>query len=289
MFPSKHAARSEFILSMLIFGTLGLFVRWIPLSSAAIAFFRALIGALFLVVTQLVRRQSFAWQSIRHNALRLMVSGALIGFNWILLFESYRYTTIAVATLCYYLAPVFVMIAAPMVLHERWTRRKAICMVAALIGMVLVSGVLQGNAASASAYRGILLAVGAALLYAGVILLNKRMTDIAPIDMTFVQLTMAGLVVLPYACAAGWGTWSLRGGLLLLVVGVIHTGFAYRMYFSSVQALDAHTVSILSYLDPISAVLLSALFLREPLTVWTIAGGALIIGAVISARPASKS
>lgn len=289
MFPSKHAAHSEFILSMLIFGTLGLFVRWIPLSSAAIAFFRALIGALFLVVTQLVRRQSFAWQSIRRNALRLMISGALIGFNWILLFESYRYTTIAVATLCYYLAPVFVMIAAPMVLHERWTRRKAICMVAALIGMVLVSGVLKGSAASASAYRGILLAVGAALLYAGVILLNKRMTDIAPIDMTFVQLTMAGLVVLPYARATGWGTWSLRGGLLLLVVGVIHTGFAYRMYFSSVQALDAHTVSILSYLDPISAVLLSALFLHEPLTVWTIAGGALITGAVISARPASKS
>ena len=281
MSSNVRAARGKLTASMLIFGTIGLFVRWIPLPSASIAFARALIGALFLAAVQLIRHQPFAWADIRRNIVRLLISGVLMGFNWILLFESYRYTTVAVATLCYYLAPVFVLMAAPLLLHEHWTRRKTLCIAAALAGMVLVSGVLQGGSGGAAQYRGILLAIGAAVLYAGVILLNKRMHGISPVDVTFVQLIVAGATVLPYACISGWGMCDLRGALLLAVVGMVHTGFAYHMYFSSVQALDAHTVSILSYLDPISAVLLSAIFLHEPLTVRTIAGGILIIGAAI--------
>ena len=131
MSSNVRAARGKLTASMLIFGTIGLFVRWIPLPSASIAFARALIGALFLAAVQLIRRQPFAWADIRRNIVRLLISGVLMGFNWILLFESYRYTTVAVATLCYYLAPVFVLMAAPLLLHEHWTRRKALCIAAA--------------------------------------------------------------------------------------------------------------------------------------------------------------
>lgn len=263
---------------MTIFGTIGLLVRWIPLPSAAIAMVRGLVGILFLLLVMGLLRRRPDWGAIRRNLPMLLLSGGAIGLNWVLLFESYRHTTVAVATLCYYMAPMLVLLAAPVVLKEVLTRRKVLCMACAFVGMALVSGTGAG-----ATLTGVLLGLGAAVLYASVLLMNRRLQGLSAWDMTILQLGMAALVVAPYALLTGgldaMGQLSPTGWLLLAVAGVVHTGVAYALFFYGVQGMKASAAAIWSYLDPVVAIVLSALVLQEPMTPAAGIGAAMILGA----------
>ena len=288
----NRGAMGALILSMLIFGTIGILRRYIPLPSGALAFIRGAIGALFLLALGAVRGRKADISAIRRNAPVLCLSGACIGFNWILLFEAYNYTTVATATLCYYMAPVIVMLLSPIVLRERLTPRKIACIAAAIAGVVLVSGVTDAGFRLAE-LKGALLALGAAVLYACVILMNKKLSRIGAEDRTMVQLIAAAIVVAPYSLIAesiSFAELDWLAVVLTLVAGVVHTGFAYAMYFGSIEKLKAQTVALLSYIDPVFAVILSALMLSEPLGAagWT--GALLVIGAMmLSELPVGKS
>lgn len=278
--------------AMGIFGTIGIFVKYIPLPSATIAFARGLLGVFFLALTMLVTRQKPAWSAIRKNLLLLVVSGCAIGINWVLLFESYRYTTVAVSTICYYLAPLFLILMSPL-LGERLTGKKMLCVAAAFGGMVLLSGVTEGEAITADQGLGILLATGAAIFYATVMLLNKKCSPIPAYDKTVVQLGSAALVILPYLLLTdgmGFAELPPLGWVMLAIVGVVHTGFAYALYFGSIKGLPAHTIAIFSYLDPVLAVILSAVVLQESLSIAGILGAVLILGsALCSELPERKN
>lgn len=282
-------AKLKLIVSMLIFGTIGIFVRYIGLPSSVIAVCRGYVGMLFLAVVLLVQRKKPDLKAIRDNLVLLVVSGGLIGMNWIALFEAYNYTTVTTATLCYYFAPVFVTLASPFVLREKLTTKKLLCVAVALFGMVFVSGVLEGGI---SGLRGILYGVTAAVLYASVILLNKRMRPIPAFDKTLIQLGMAATVALPYVLGTvdmGQLAPAPLALVLLLVVGVIHTGVAYTMYFSSMSEIPAQTVALFSYIDPVSAIFLSAIFLKEPLTLFGCIGAVLVLGStLVSELPERK-
>lgn len=297
------AAKGQVIAAMLLFGTIGVFVRGINLPSATVALVRGAVGTLFLLLvvllrgkfaretrqdadgptSALVRSKGLDVPAIRENLVRLCISGAMIGFNWILLFEAYRYTTVATATLCYYLAPTLVVLLSPAILGEKLTAKRILCAVVALIGMIPVSGVLQTGGIDAAQIRGVLCGIGAAALYAGVILMNKRLGSVPAMDRTIVQLGSAALVLLPYVLMTGELSALLAAPIkslvLLMVVAILHTGIAYAMYFGALKVLPAQTAAILSYLDPVTAVLLSALLLGEPLGIMGIIGAVLILGA----------
>ncbi|MBR5559571.1 MAG: EamA family transporter [Oscillospiraceae bacterium] len=279
-------------LSMFIFGTIGIFVRYIPLPSSLIALVRSVVGLLFLVAVTLIKGSGFSLASIKSKLPVLALSGVLMGFNWILLFEAYRYTTVATATLCYYLAPVFLILASPIVLKEKLTAKKLLCAAVALAGMIFVSGVMQAGFSGVQELKGVLLGISAALLYASVVLLNKRSGNVPPINRTMVQMAAAAVVLLPYVLLTeniSALQSDSRGLILLLVVGIVHTGFAYLLYFGSMNDLKAHTLAIFSYIDPIVAILLSALVLGEPLGPGGIIGAVLILGsAFISELPDKK-
>jgi len=282
-------ARLSLISSMVIFGTIGLFVRYIPLPSSVIACVRGFIGMLFLLLVMAIRRKKLDLASIRKNGLVLFFSGIALGANWILLFQAYRYTTVATATLCYYLAPMIILLVSPLVLRERLTLRKLVCVVVALAGMVCISGVLDSGIPSPGELTGILLGLGAAALYATVVLLNKKTTGIPSNDRTIVQLGISAIVVFPYILLTE-DVASLQFSpltiTLLLVVAVIHTGIAYALYFSSLKTLPAQTAAIFSYIDPIVAILLSALLLKEHMGLSGVIGAVLILGsALISELP----
>ena len=283
-----NRAKSSFLSAMLIFGTVGIFVRQIPLSSAAVAFFRGVMGVVFLLLVMTLAKKRPQKQIIRENLWVLLLSGAAIGGNWVLLFESYRHTTIATATICYYLAPVFVVLASPL-LGERLTGKKLILPGVALLGLVFVSGVLQGGI---SGGRGIILASGAAMLYASVMMLNRKLKSISAYDKTVIQLGVAAAVVLPYALLTGgfdMSAMTVAGFVPLLIVGIVHTGFAYWLYFGALGQLPSQTVALFSYLDPVIAIILSALLLREPLGWQGIVGAVLILGsALYSELPEQK-
>ncbi len=286
------SAKLQLVSSMVIFGTIGLFVRHIPLPSSVIAFVRGLIGMIFLLLVLAVQRKKPDLSAVGKRWPLLLLSGAALGANWILLFEAYRHTTVAISTLCYYLAPMFIILVSPLVLREKLTARKLICVLVSLAGMVCVSGVLTGSMPTIDELTGILLGVAAAALYATVVLLNKTLPGISGNDRTVVQLGISAVVVLPYILLTEQvGTLQLdtKGIVLLLVVAIVHTGIAYALYFNSMERLQAHTLAIFSYIDPIAAILLSALLLKEPLG-WTgVVGAVLILGsAVVSELPGKK-
>ncbi len=281
---SVTRAKLELILSMTIFGTIGIFVRQIGLPSSVIALARGGIGAAFLLILLRCRRIPPDRAAIRRRWKPLILSGMLMSFNWIALFESYHYTTVATATLCYYMAPVFVTLASPLLFREKLTGRKLLCVLAALAGMVFVSGVPQSGLPEPAELRGILLALGSALLYAGIILINKYLTDVPAYDRTILQLAAAAAVMVPYILLRedlSALTLTPLGALLLLVVATLHTGWCYALYFGAIARLTAQTAALLSYIDPIVAVLLSALLLKEPLGWSGALGAALVLGSTL--------
>lgn len=269
---------------MCIFSTIGIVRKYIPFPSSIVALARAVIGAGFLLIVIGFRKKPVRMPAGRKNLILLLISGFALGMNWILLFESYNYTTVATATLCYYFAPILVILASPLVLGEKLTLRKGICAAAALIGMVLVSGVTDGTQGGLQDWKGILFGLGAAVLYACVVLLNRKIDPMDAFDKAFAQLAIAAVTLLPYVFL----TEELSalqiapdGWILLAVAGIVHTGIAYSLYFKSISHLPAQTSALLSYIDPIFAVLLSVLVLKESMSIAAFIGAAMILGAAI--------
>ena len=287
MKTQNHLQLFSLILSMVIFGTIGLFRKYIPLPSAVLACARGFMGSAFLLLLNRARGSSFSFKAVSGHTAGLIISGALIGFNWILLFEAYNYTTVAIATLCYYLQPVIVIALSPLVLRERITTKKVICILLSLLGMVLVSGIRPGDSPAGGNLYGILLGLGAAMLYASVVLMNKKIAGVPVYEKTILQLFSASAVLVPYLAVSGsLQMYHLEAGpvLALLTVGLLHTGIAYALYFWSVERLPAQTSALFSYIDPVTAVLLSALLLHEPMTLPAAAGAVLILGSAIASE-----
>ena len=286
-------SKIKLISSMLIFGTIGIFVKYIPLPSSVIALARGVIGTLFLLIVALLSRKKLSFAGAKRHLLLLFISGALVGFNWIFLFESYNYTTVAVSTLCYYMQPTFVIIASAFIFKERITLRKAICVILALVGMVFVSGIVESGIPTVSELKGVLFGLGAAVIYTSIILVNQKLGAIDAYTKTVIQLFSAAVTILPYILLTedvSKLTLDAKGALLLGIVAVVHTGIAYFLYFGSMGNLKAQTIAIMSYIDPVTAIILSALFLREPITPAAIIGALLILGAAfVSELPSRKS
>jgi drug/metabolite transporter (DMT)-like permease len=272
----------KLISSMLIFGSIGLFVRNINLSSMEIAFIRAVIGSLFLICTGFIIKQKISFEAIKQNIVLLGLSGVFIGFNWILLFQAYKYTTISNATLSYYFAPVFVIILSPVILKERITVKRALYIAVAMIGLFFIVNTSGSNNGDYNHVTGVLYGLSAAVLYATVILMNKFIKGLGSFETTLVQLGVAALILLPvitYHGGIGFSSLSIKTIILIFIVGTIHTGIAYLLYFTSIKDLKSQSIAILSYIDPISAVLFAALFIKERMSIFQVVGGMLILGA----------
>lgn len=291
MGKEKRAALGQMAASMAIFGTVGIFIKQIPFPSAVIALGRGIIGSIFLLLTAMIAKKPLDIPAIKKNLKLLIISGIAIGVNWILLFESYKYIPVSTATLCYYLSPVFVTMASPVILKEKLTGTKIACIGAALLGMVLISGVLQGNDGADSQFTGILLGCGAAVLYASVVLINKFIKDIPANDCTAMQLGTVAVVLLPYVlltenlAAIEWSAVNLA---MLVFVGIVHTGIAYKLYFGAVPFVEGQTIALLSYIDPVITIVLAAIVLGEPLTIYSVVGAVLILGSTLVSELVGK-
>lgn len=273
-------ARLMLIISMTIFGTIGLFVRYIPLASGEIALYRAVLAAVLLGGYLCVTHQGFDFSKVKKEIVLLLLSGAAMGINWILLFESYRYTTVSVATLSYYFAPVIVTVLCPVLFKEKLTKKQVVCFIGATVGLVLITGLGAGKKNSDD-ILGIAFGLGAACFYATVVLLNKFIKNVGGIHRTILQFLAAIVVLLPYVLLTSGvnvHTLATAGIVALLVVGLVHTGITYCLYFSSLKELQGQKVAVLSYIDPLVAVFVSVVLLGESMSIWQILGGICILG-----------
>lgn len=289
---NRYGAYGMFISAMLIYGTIGIFREFIPLSSGLLAFSRGLIGGVFLLIWVLLRGKSLKLHISGKRFVLLCFTGVAMGANWILLFEAYNYTTVPVATLCYYMQPTFLMLLSPLLFKEKLTLKKSLCAVISLLGMVLVSGVLEGAKMDRGNAIGILCGLSAAVLYTTVVILNKKNPVENAEGKTVVQLFSSTIVMIPYLLLTenpGAYTFSWVTLALVLVVGIIHTGIAYAMYFGSLQHLPAQTTAVLSYIDPVVAVLLAWPLLGQKMSFTEILGAILILGAALISEIRRKS
>ena len=268
------------IISMLIWGSIGIFVRYINFTSSQIALVRAIVGSIFLIIFSMISKESLSKEKIKSNLLVLICCGICLGFNWIFLFQAYHYTTVSTATICYYLAPIIVMFLSPFLLKEKLNSVKVCCIVAAMIGMLCIVGIDKGSIGE-NKMVGILYGLSAACFYTGVVILNKFLKGISGRDSAIVQLSVSAIFLLPYVIftekisLVGVSSQSI---ILLLVLGVVHTGIAYLLYFTVIQKIESQTVAIYSYVDPISAIFMSAIILNESMSLLQIIGGILILG-----------
>ena len=269
--------------SVLIFGTIGLFRRYIPLSSGILACARGFMGSAVILIFMKATGRKLCHGIGLKKVLLLALTGALMGYNWIFLFEAYNYTTVAVTTLCYYMQPTIVVLLSPLVFGEKLNLRKILCVIFSVAGMVLVSGLADGGAGGAS-LTGVLLGLAAAALYSSVIILNKKVDVEDSYEKTVIQLFSAAAAILPYLLLTedlSAVTLTPFSGIMLLVVGIVHTGIAYVLYFGSMPALPAQSIAILSYIDPVFALILSAAVLGEKMSFFGILGAVLIIGSAL--------
>ena len=275
----KLSPRWMLITSMAVFGTLAPFVRSISVSSGELALYRAVLAATLIALFLLVTKQPIPFRSIRKEVPLLLLSGAAMGFNWILLFEAYKYTTVSNATLSYYFAPVLVTLACPVLFRETLTKKQLLCFFMSTLGIVLITG--TGGTGGSNHLLGILFGLGAAVLYATVILVNKFIKTVDGIHRTLLQFLAAIVVLVPYVLSTGGitlGGLHATGWGNLLIVGLVHTGITYCMYFSALKELPGQKAAILSYIDPLVAVIISVTVLGESMTIPQILGGCLILG-----------
>lgn len=275
----KTNPRAMLIASMSIFGTLAPFVRKVPVSSGELALYRAVLAALMIGVFLTITKQTIPFGRIKKEVPLLLVSGMAMGINWILLFEAYKYTIVSVATLSYYFAPVIVTAVCPILFHEKLTGKQLVCFAMSTLGLVMITGI--GDLSGSSNLIGILFGLGAAVFYASVILLNKFIRNVDGIHRTFLQFLAAIGILLPYVLTSGGmalGSLDGTGWANLLLIGLVHTGLTYCMYFSALKELPGQKAAILSYIDPLVAVAISVTVLKETMTVWQAIGGVLILG-----------
>ena len=275
----------QYLLAMTIFGTIGLFVKFIELPSTVIALSRGALGTLFLLLVLKLLKRRINTASVKRNFKHLVIAGVALGLNWIFLFEAYRLTSVATATLAYYMAPIILILLSPILLHERIPLGKWICVICALFGMSLISGVWEG--AENVALDGITMGLIAACFYASVVINNKFLKGLDPYDSSIVQLAVAAIVLLPYVLftvdfsVLKPDTTTIG---LTLAVGILHTGVAYWLYFSALPKLEAARIAIFSYIDPAIAILLSVFVLMEPMTTAGVIGAVLILGAALASE-----
>lgn len=275
---TKNKARLMLIISMLIFGTLALFVKKINVSSGELALYRAILAAVVIFIYLLITKQKINLKNIKKELIVILISGMAMGFNWIFLFEAYKYTTVSIATLSYYFAPIIVTLVCPIVFKEKLTTKQIICFIASTLGIVLITDL--GHLGNNNHILGILLGLTAAVLYATVIILNKYIKSIGGIHRTFIQFLAAIIVLIPYVLfTSGINIGSLNsdGWVNLLIVGIVHTGITYCLYFTSLKELPGQNAAILSYIDPVVAILISVFVLSETMSLVQIIGGILII------------
>ena len=274
---SRSKSLIFFIASMVIFGTNGLIVANISLGSAEIVLMRTFLGSLFLLAIVLVKR-SFSFADLKADLVPATMGGAALGLNWVLLFSAYRSAGVGLSTLTYYCGPIIVLALSPVLFKEKLTWNKLLAIAAVAVGMFCITGDIEPGS---DVQTGILFGGGAALLYASLIVANKRVKRLSGLNCAMYELIVAFFVVLIYLLASNVKLPVIPAAediVWVLAIGLVNTGLAYYLYFSSLQKLPGQTVALVCYIDPLTALLVSMAFLGEKLLGVQIAGAVLILG-----------
>lgn len=277
------SAQLKLLSAMTLWGTMSLFVKNIELPSSTLALARAIIAVIALFILRCLLHQKIDWQTCQKDWAGLLISGAALGLNWTMLFSSYNYVSVSVATLCYYFAPTLIILFCAILFHEKMTRLQWICFILSTLGLILIINV-NSPTNNPDMSKGIFFGLCAAIFYAIIMLANKTIHHVSGLDRTLIQLMISILFLFPYCLMTSSLTFtslSFYGIINLLILGLVYTAFAYTLFFSAIGELSGQKAAIMTYIDPLVAVLTSALILHETILPIQILGGILVISAAI--------
>jgi RarD protein len=277
MHAKKSLAYFKYIVALLLFGLNGIVASRIPLSSYEIVFTRTLTGSLFLILVFVFSKQKLqAWKNT-HHLLFLVISGMAMGTSWMFLYEAYAQIGVSLATLAYYCGPIIVMVLSPLLFREKIADATLFGFCAVIVGMLCVNGqaLLRGSAS-----WGLTFGILSAVMYAFMVLYNKKAVSITGIENPMWQLITSFITVAVFVgLRQGFSINVTQGNLVpIMILGVVNTGIGCYLYFSSIGELPVQTVAICGYLEPLSALLFSAALLRETMSLFQIVGAVLILG-----------
>lgn len=270
----------KYFLALLLFGSNGIVASYILLNSYEIVFLRTLIGSLFLILVFALSKQKMRFWKNKSHFLCLVISGVAMGASWIFLYEAYAQIGVSIATLACYCGPVIVMIFSPVIFKEKMTSYKLLGFLAVIIGMFCVNGqaLSQGRTS-----WGLICGVLSAIMYAIMVVFNKKALSITGLENSMCQLIISFITVAIFiGFKQGFSVNITQANLMpILLLGVVNTGIGCYLYFSSIGELPVHAVSICGYLEPLSALIFSAVILGEKLSLVQIAGAVLILGGAV--------
>lgn len=273
----KDTSFLKYIVALILFGSNGIVASYISMTSYEIVFTRTLIGSLFLLLIFFISRQKARVWSNKQHFLYLVTSGIAMGASFMCLFESYVQAGVCVATLAYCCGPVIVMMLSPILFKEKMTLVKILGFLAVVLGMVCISGYSMSQGAVS---RGIFYGISAAFLYAVMVVFNKKAASITGLENPMWQLLISFVTVAVFlGLKQGFAFHLAPDDLLpIFLLGIVNTGVGCYFYFSSIGQLNIQTVAICGYLEPLSALLFSAMFLGEALNSLQWFGAALVFG-----------
>ena len=271
------ASYLKYIFALLLFGSNGIVASLIHLSSYEIVLLRTLIGSLLLIAIFFIAREKLTFYKYKTQSIFLAVSGIAMGTSWIFLYEAYDEIGVSLASLAYYCGPVIVMILSPFLFGEKLTRIKVCSFLVVLVGIFLVNGTAFENGVSVG---GLACGLLSAICYSLMVMFNKKAKDITGLENSMLQLFVAFLTVAIFVGIKQGYRMEIdtQSIIPILVLGLLNTGIGCYFYFSSIGKLPVQTVAICGYLEPLSAVVFSVIFLKETMLPIQIIGAVLIIG-----------
>lgn len=272
----------KYLTAVILYGTIGYFLHYVNAASEFVVMCRGLIGSLFILLVMFIKKDLPDLKAIKNNLIYLIVSGVALGLNWVFLFSGYKYS-ISISSLCNYTAPIMVVVISALFLKEKINRKQMICVLCSFVGILLVSGAFETQ--ESTDMHGFVYGMLAAIGFVVLVLCNRRLKGIKPLDKTVVQLFVSFLTVLPYVLINHSIPTSLdrESILIILMLGIVHTGIAYIFYFGSIDTLPVSKVAILGYIEPVLSIITGVVFFKETLTVFGGVGALMIlISALVS-------
>ncbi len=273
----------KYFAALLLFGFNGIVASFIDLSSYEIVLLRTFIGSVLLIALFFLTRNKLTFYQYKNDSLFLLLSGIAMGTSWMFLYEAYAQIGVSIASLCYYCGPVIVMALSPLLFREKLTASKLCGFAAVLIGIILVNGsAFNGNGNLWGIFCGLMSAV----MYAAMVICNKKAQRITGMENATLQLFVSFLTVFIFVLFKQGLTVHLHTEDIIpvLILGLFNTGIGCYFYFSSIGKLPVQTVAVCGYLEPLSAVVFSVIVLHETMLPIRILGAALIIGGAVSSE-----
>ncbi len=269
----------KYFISVFLYGTLGFFLAFIDVNSEFVVFCRGTFGCLFILVLLAIKKQKLDIEAIKKNFIYLVICGISLGLNEIFLFMGYKYA-VSLASLGNYTAPITIIILSAILYKDKLSIKQVLCILASFIGIVCLTGVFSDNN---SDIRGLIFGLCGSIGFVTLVFMNKKLKDIGPYDKTIVQLLFSSFTTLPliFINESYLISYDIKTISILLMLGIIHTGFAYCLYFDSINTLSPIKIAIIGYVEPVMSVLIGALFLNESMDTYAIVGTLLILGSAI--------